>query len=86
MHERPWSLIDRFILFYLQALQMKQKDMAIDRLESRYELLCKGALGEGCSPAAYFRNKGLILQGREVDFYVGECTGKGCTGQSTRGG
>ena len=35
MHDQPLSLIDRFILFYLQGKGMEQKYMAVDRLESR---------------------------------------------------
>ena len=35
MHDQPLSLIDRFILFYLQGKGMEQKYMAVDRLESQ---------------------------------------------------
>ena len=82
MHDQPLSLIDRFILFYLQGKGMEQKYMAIDRLESQSGDRRSGeSLGcrmypwlEGTLRATFLR------QGRDstVNFYLEHRIFQGC--------
>ena len=90
MRDRALSLLDRFILFYLQHNRAEQKYMPVDRLElriSRNRLTVDqlrhvprrefGTISrqDGGSPAN-FCGEGLIFQGAKIDLHIGKGAGQ----------